>query len=166
MILTLSEQLPAWQPPAQLLARVVELLERRGFARVDLAEEGRPEDPAATTVDVLLQRGSLWGNLFSSRMERLRQTLLVQLAEEPGTGSVQLRLCYTVSTFAQYVTETNRRFFAEEAAALVEELTDRPGAAARLKAHRWRSSMEWWLGLLLAALLGLLLGRVIAVLFW
>lgn len=181
MIFTFRDQLAASASPGEMLQRAVAALERRGFSQVRTPEPelepepgpgpgpagargaagGAGERSAAASVRALLRRGSLWGNFFRNRMDGLRQTLEVRLTREPGQDALELVLLYTVSTIGQYMTETNRGYFRAESTALVHELSGRTDGEALLAAHRKQSWRETVVTLLLAALGGLALGRLL-----
>ncbi|MDY0061869.1 MAG: hypothetical protein RBU45_18805 [Myxococcota bacterium] len=143
MILTFTQQLPP-RPLEPTFHEIAAFFASRGFRS---ASRSSPPEPDASPPrlalphPLLLQRGSLWGNLFGYSMERLRQRATVGLLQEPD-GALCLSIRYEVSTLGQLISDTDRRFFQEEVCSLLESLGGQVDPEVRRRAHRRRSRRE------------------------
>lgn len=154
MILTFTQQLPP-RPLEATLHDIAAFFAGRGFRAATPPALPEPDTSAASVESsraLLLQRGSLWGNLFGSSMERLRQVAAVGLQQEPD-GTLRLSIRYEVSTLGQLISDTDRRFFEEEVLSLLDSLGGQADPEVRRRAHRRRSLREQVVRHLLLAVL-------------
>jgi len=136
----------------------------RAAAQATLSARGFVAQPApSSTGGLTLRRGSLWGNLFGFRMDRLAQELRVNTEPEPG-GGLRVSLHYEIDTRGQFVSAADLRFFEEEAAAVAQALAGDSSGLGPLAAYPRRARRKMAALLLGLAAMGAALGGLLGLL--